>query len=148
MKFIVIIGFIIANLTAANVMAQCVEKIHITDIPYAKNSSYFSTEYSVQLDDIMAHYQSQSGYLLLEFKLNKVQRNEDVKHYNKWLANRRVVRIRTYLNNAAYPAPIISRILTASSEPERSVAIIWCDTQVNDINLRIAKFSEVTPSIQ
>jgi hypothetical protein len=148
MKFIVIIGFIIANLTAANVMAQCGEKTHITDIPYAKNSSYFSSEYSVQLDDIMAHYQSQSGYLLLEFKVNKVQRNEEVRHYSKWLASKRVDRIRTYLNNAAYPAPIISRILTASNQPERSVAIIWCDTQVNDTTPQVAKFSGVTPNSQ
>lgn len=143
MRFIVIIGFIIANFTAVNVMAKCNNKTHITDIPYAKNSSYFSNEYSTQLDDIMVHYQSQSGYLLLEFKVNKVQRSEDVRHYNKWLASRRVDRIRTYFNEAAYPAPIISRILTASNETERSVAILWCDTQVSDLHLRVAQAGKV-----
>lgn len=145
MRFIVIISFIIANFTTANVMAQCGIKTHIADIPYAKNSSYFGTQYSIQLDDIMTQYQSKSGYLLLEFKVNKVQRSEDIRYYNKWLASRRIDRIRSYFNEAAYPAPIISRILTASNETARSVAIIWCDTHTNDAKTRVALFSEIAP---
>ncbi|QQX81028.1 hypothetical protein JK628_03920 [Shewanella sp. KX20019] len=146
MKFIVIIGFITLILTTTNVMAKCANKTHITDIPYAKNSSYFSNKYSTRLDDIVTHYQSQSGYLLLEFKVNKVQRSEDVRHYNKWLASRRVERIRNYFNQASYSAPIISRILTASNETDRSVAVHWCDTQTDELHLRLAKISEAVPA--
>ncbi|MCL1049931.1 hypothetical protein L2755_09890 [Shewanella abyssi] len=146
MRFIVSIGFLIVTLTTANVMAQCANKTHITDIPYAKNSSYFSNKYSAQLDDIVTHYQSQSGYLLLEFKVNKVQRSKDVRHYNKWLASRRVERVRSYFNQAAYSAPIISRILTASNETDRSVAVHWCDTQTDEMNLRLAQVDALKPS--
>lgn len=138
MRLIFAIGFVIANLAVSTATANCSNQTHITDVAYAVNSSYFGNKYSAQLDELMSQYQAESGYLLLEFKVTKQQASEDQRQYNKWLANRRVDRIRTYLNQASYSAPIISRILTASIEDDRTVSILWCDTQANDAELRLA----------
>ncbi|MEZ9198104.1 hypothetical protein [Shewanella sp. 10N.286.54.B9] len=145
MRFIAATWLIFISLTATSVMAQCNQKVHITDIAYAKNSSYFSSKYSSELDELIAHPPKQAGYLLLEFKVSKIQPSEDVRHYNKWLANRRVDRIRTYLNESKYSAPIISRILTASTNTDRSVAIHWCAFSEQESNLRVAKLE--TPTV-
>ncbi|MEZ9821259.1 hypothetical protein AB4238_11675 [Shewanella sp. 10N.286.45.A1] len=145
MRFITVTWLILISLTATSVMAQCNQKVHITDIPYAKNSSYFSSKYGSELDELIAHPPNQSGYLLLEFKVNKIQPSEDVRQYNKWLANRRVDRIRTYLNESQYSAPIISRILTASTNTDRSVAIHWCAFPEQESSLRVAKLE--TPTV-
>ena len=138
MRFIAATWLIFISFTATSVMAQCNQKVHITDIAYAKNSSYFSSKYSSELDELVAHPPKQPGYLMLEFKVNKIQPSEDIRHYNKWLASRRVERVRTYLNQSDYSAPIISRVLTASNSTSRSVAIHWCETVTSESPLRVA----------
>ncbi|WP_076416300.1 hypothetical protein [Shewanella sp. UCD-KL12] len=117
-------------LFTGNAMAQCDKSIHVTEIPYAKNSSYFPSKYAKQLDKLVKESTEKPGYLLLEFQVLK-QQDEDGRKYDMWLANRRIDRIKEYLHNANYSAPIISRILTASSEEVRDVSIHWCDTENN-----------------
>ena len=148
MRFIAATRLIFISFTATSVMAQCNQKVHVTDITYAKNSSYFSSQYGSELDELIAHPPKQAGYLLLEFKVNKIQPSEDVRHYNKWLANRRVDRIRTYLIESEYSAPIISRILTASTTTDRSVAIHWCAFAEQETHLRVAKSENSTDITQ
>ncbi|ACJ30970.1 Conserved hypothetical protein [Shewanella piezotolerans WP3] len=148
MRFIAATWLIFISFTATSVMAQCNQKVHITDIAYAKNSSYFSSKYGSELDDLIAHPSKQAGYLLLEFKVNNIQPSEDVRHYNKWLANRRIERIRTYLNESEYSAPIISKILTASTDTDRSVAIHWCASPTEKTQLRVASIKAPTTSKQ
>ncbi|MPY23620.1 OmpA family protein [Shewanella psychropiezotolerans] len=123
---------IICLLFAGSAIAECKQYIHLTEIPYAKNSSYFPSKYAKQLDELIESTSSKPGYLLLEFQILKHQASDDNRKYNMWLANRRIDRIKQYLTNSHYPAPVISRILTASNEDLRDVSITWChDAQSN-----------------
>ncbi len=115
-------------LFTGNAIAQCEQSKHLTEIPYAKNSSYFPSKYAKQLDKLVEETTEKTGYLLLEFQVLKHQQDDDGRKYDMWLANRRIGRIKEYLNNSDYSAPIISRILTASTEEVRDVTIHWCDT--------------------
>ncbi|BAJ03549.1 OmpA family protein [Shewanella violacea] len=118
---------IICLLFAGSAIAQCEQNIHITDIPYAKNSSYFPSQYTKQLDKLIENASDNPGYLVLEFQILKHPKSDDARKYNMWLAKRRIDRIKEYLTHAHYPAPIISRILTASNKDIRYVSISWCD---------------------
>lgn len=122
-------------LFATSAMAQCDNNTHIIDIVYPKNSSYFDSEYGSKLERLTSNTVQGSGYLLLEFKVNQTQSTKEAREYNKWLAQRRIDRVKTYLNNAAYPAPVITRLLTASTEKNRSLSVIWC----NDENAQVLK---------
>ncbi|MCJ8301609.1 hypothetical protein [Shewanella sp.] len=114
-------------LFAGSAIAECEPNIHITEIPYAKNSSYFPSKYAKQLDELIESTSNKPGYLLLEFQILKLQASDDARKYNMWLANRRIDRIKEYLTNSHYPAPVISRILTASNEDLRDVSVSWCN---------------------
>ncbi|AQS40002.1 OmpA family [Shewanella psychrophila] len=118
---------IICLLFAGSAIAECEQNTHLTEIPYAKNSSYFPSKYAKQLDELIKNTSDKSGYLLLEFQILKHQSNDDARKYNMWLANRRIDRIKEYLTNSHYSAPVISRILTASNEDLRDVSISWCN---------------------
>ncbi|GIU43438.1 hypothetical protein TUM4438_12360 [Shewanella sairae] len=122
MKFIAIICLLVSG----SALAQCNNSSHIFDIPYPKNSSYFAGQYAAQLDALTHGTQATEGYLLLEFKVNPIYSTEESHKYNKWLAERRIDRIKSYLSDSAYSAPVITRILTASHNVDRSVSIIWC----------------------
>ena len=118
---------IICLLFAGSAIAECEQNIHLTEIPYAKNSSYFPSKYAKQLDELIESTSNKPGYLLLEFQILKLQASDDARKYNMWLANRRIDRIKEYLTNSHYSAPVISRILTASTEDLRDVSISWCN---------------------
>ncbi|GIU21681.1 hypothetical protein L2719_00665 [Shewanella schlegeliana] len=128
-------------LFATSTMAQCDNNTHIIDIVYPKNSSYFDSQYSSQLDQLTKNTQQNTGYLLLEFKVNQTQSTKEAREYNKWLAQRRIERVKVYLNDAAYPAPVISRLLTASTEKNRSVSVIWCPDE-SEQGVRVASKNE------
>ncbi|MGS0676389.1 hypothetical protein [Shewanella sp. 30m-9] len=138
MKSIAVVGLLFAG----SVAAQCDNQTHIVDIPYAKNSSYFAGHYASQLDKLSKNTQANSGYLLLEFKVNQTQTTEEARKYNKWLAQRRIERVKTYLDNAAYPAPVITRILTASTDENRNVSVVWCAAETEQLQIQIASKDE------
>jgi|GEM_PF-3385110 len=115
-------------LGAWNATAQCNINIHLATIPYAKNSSYFPTQYSSELDSVLQKATEKAGYLLLEFQVQQQQESEDIRNYNMWLANRRITRVKEYLTKSNYASPIISRILTAGTERRRDVSISWCES--------------------
>ncbi|MGS0680252.1 hypothetical protein ACVBIL_03720 [Shewanella sp. 125m-7] len=129
-------------LFAGGAIAQCDNQTHIVDIPYAKNSSYFAGQYASQLDELSKSAQADAGYLLLEFKVSQKQASEEARRYNKWLAERRIERVRTHLNNADYPAPVITRILTASTDIDRSVVVVWCADESEQAAIQIASKDE------
>ncbi len=108
-----------------NVSAQCDNNIYLTSIPYAKNSSYFPSEYSNELDSVLEQTSNNKGYLLLEFQVTE-QADEKSKKYNMWLADRRINRVKEYLTTSSYSSPIVSKILTASTHDRRDVSISWC----------------------
>lgn len=137
MKWIAAIGLLITT----NALAQCENNTHILDIVYPKNSSYFSSQYGSKLEQLTKNTQQGAGYLLLEFKVNQAQSTKEAREYNKWLAQRRIDRVKTYLNDAAYPAPVITRLLTASTEENRSVSVVWCPDE-REQEVRVASKSE------
>lgn len=125
-------------LFAGSAIAECESNIHLTEIPYAKNSSYFPSKYAKQLDELIETTSNKPGYLLLEFQILKQQVNDDARKYNMWLANRRINRIKEYLTNSHYSAPVISRILTASNEDIRDVSVSWCNAAQSSAAVALA----------
>lgn len=117
---------IISILAAGSATAQCNPSIHMFDIPYAKNSSYFPSSYSTQLDAISSEHKDQSGYLLLEFQMLKMQVGDELRAYNLWLAQRRIDRVKTYLSDSNFAAPVVTRILTAGLTKRRDISVSWC----------------------
>ncbi|WP_394201162.1 hypothetical protein [Shewanella waksmanii] len=118
-------------LVAGSAVAQCQQPLHMADIPYPKNSSYFNSQYNAQLEAIIGAEHPSEGYLLLEFPVTKQQKDEQSRQYNMWLAGKRLTRIKQFLTNAEYPFPVITRILTASTEELRQVSISWCATETS-----------------
>ena len=129
-------------LLSVNAMAQCDNASHVFDIPYAKNSSYFAGQYAIKLDSFTQAATSNQGYLLLEFKVNPKQLSTEAQQYNKWLAERRIERIKNYLNKADYSAPVITRILTASTNVDRSVSLTWCADEPEKVIMQVASKDE------
>ncbi|WP_108944498.1 hypothetical protein [Shewanella halifaxensis] len=129
-------------LLSANAMAQCDNANHVFDIPYAKNSSYFASQYAKQLDSFSQTPASDQGYLLLEFRVAPSQLSIEAQQYNKWLAERRIDRVKSYLNRAEYPAPVITRILTASTNVDRSVSLTWCPDEPEEVTMQVASKDE------
>ncbi|MCL1140091.1 hypothetical protein [Shewanella pneumatophori] len=123
---------------SGSAFAQCDNASHVFDIPYAKNSSYFAGQYASQLDSFSRVAPPSAGYLLLEFKVDPKQLTAEAKQYNKWLAERRIERIKSYLNKTEYSAPVITRILTASNSVDRSVSITWCPDEPEKLALQVA----------
>jgi len=121
-----------------NVAAQCDNNIYLTTIPYAKNSSYFPSEYSKKLDSVLEQTSDNKGYLLLEFQVTE-QVDDKSKKYNMWLAGRRINRVKEYLTKLSYPSPIVSKILTASTHDKRDVSISWCNTSEEPSSTAIAE---------
>lgn len=122
------ITLLLLSFLAGHAIAQCDEPRHMADIPYPQNSSYFNSQYISQLQAILQAPTDSDGYLLLEFPVTKVQKDETTRQYNMWLAEKRLTRIKQFLTNADYPHPVITRILTASTEELRQVSINWCAT--------------------
>lgn len=125
-------------LFTSGALAHCDINTHITEIPYAKNSSYFPSQYTKQLDELIETSADKPGYLLLEFQIQEQLQDKNVRKYNMWLANRRIDRIKEYLTKSSYSAPIISRILTASSEELRDVNISWCHNEASQHDKMLA----------
>ncbi|WP_281212461.1 hypothetical protein [Shewanella insulae] len=113
-------------LFAAQASAACPQNISFGDIPFEKNSSYFASQYAKQLQKLIEQTQADSGYLLLEFPLNKGETNKKLRDYNLWLANRRIERVKTFLTKADYNQPVITKLLTASKQDTRTLSIHWC----------------------
>ncbi|MCK8044777.1 hypothetical protein MSG37_07765 [Shewanella sp. 1CM18E] len=123
---------------SGSAFAQCDNASHVFDIPYAKNSSYFAGQYASQLDSFSKSSSSNQGYLLLEFKVDPKQLTAEAQQYNKWLAERRIERVKSYLNKTEYSAPVITRILTASNNVDRSVSITWCSDEPEQSAIQVA----------
>ncbi len=129
-------------LFAGNAVAQCDNKTHIVDIPYAKNSSYFEGHYASLLDKLAQDTQAGTGYLLLQFDVNQNQSSEEKRKYNKWLAERRIERVKNQLNKANFSVPVITRILTASNKINRSVSVAWCPDETDYQVIQVANKAE------
>ncbi|WP_299801641.1 hypothetical protein [uncultured Shewanella sp.] len=129
-------------LFAGSAVAQCDNKTHIVDVPYAKNSSYFAGQYASLLDKLALDTQAGTGYLLLEFSVSQNQSTEEKRKYNKWLAERRIERVKNQLNKANFSVPVITRILTASNDITRSVSVAWCPDETDDQIIQIAGKAE------
>lgn len=113
-------------LFATQASAHCPQNINFGDIPFEKNSSYFASKHTKQLQQLIKQTQSDYGYLLLEFPLYKGQTDKQLQKYDLWLANRRIDRVRHYLSQSDYHQPVITRILTASNQDSRTLSIHWC----------------------
>jgi outer membrane protein OmpA-like peptidoglycan-associated protein len=116
----------LAVLITGNAVAQCDSSVHMFNIPYVKNSSYFPSAYSTRLDEISEEHKSKNGYLLLEFQVQKNQKSDELRAYNLWLAERRIHRVKSYLTESSFPAPIVTRILTAGMDKRRDISVTWC----------------------
>ena len=117
---------VISILTMGNAAAICDPSIHMLNIPYAKNSSHFKSTYSSQLSTVGEKYKTQTGYLLLEFQVQKEQISDELRTYNFWLAQRRIDRVKTHLLGSNFSPPVITRIFTASLSEQRNISISWC----------------------
>ncbi|GIU07070.1 MULTISPECIES: hypothetical protein [unclassified Shewanella] len=129
-------------LFAGSAVAQCDNKTHIVDIPYAKNSSYFEGHYGSLLDKLAKDTQAGTGYLLLQFDVSQNQSSEEKRQYNKWLAERRIERVKNQLNKANFSVPVITRILTASNDITRSVSVTWCPDETDYQVIQVASKAE------
>ncbi|MFQ6370803.1 hypothetical protein [Shewanella sp. YIC-542] len=117
------------SVLSAPAMAICTDEQKLGEVLYANNSSYFSSEDARHLDEIkQLAMDKKDGYLLLEFNVFAITDNEKLRHYNLWLAKRRIERVKHYLNTEPLPVPIITRIRTASSQERRDVDILWCES--------------------
>jgi len=117
-------------LLSTPLMAKCPKNINYGDIPFEKNSSYFSGKYTQKLKKLVTETQQGDGYLLLEFPVYKGQTDKKLREYDMWLANRRIDRVKHYLTQSAFSQPIVTRILTASDNDTRSVSLHWCTQTV------------------
>ncbi|MCE9677751.1 hypothetical protein LZP69_00915 [Shewanella sp. AS1] len=117
----------IASLSiSSNAIASCTQNISYGDIPFAINSSYFASEHTKQLQEVINTTQSNKGYLLLEFAIDNTLTDKKLREYDFWLANRRIERVKDYLSKADYQQPIVTRILTASRSDSRALRVHWC----------------------
>ncbi|WP_394391737.1 hypothetical protein [Shewanella woodyi] len=121
-----VITTILLLLIAGSATAQCDSSIHMFNIPYEKNSSYFPSAYSSKLDAISEDRKGEDGYLLLEFQVQEKQRSDELRTYNLWLAQRRIDRVKSYLTDAHFAAPVVTRILTAGVDKRRDISVSWC----------------------
>ncbi len=123
-------------LTSANVSAWCDHHNQIGEIPYKINSSYFGQKSAKQLDAIVDAAQSKStdGYLILEYQLNTKEidnindpkAKQERRKYNRWLADRRIKRVKDYLQAKQVNSPILSRLRTTANKASRSVTVHEC----------------------
>ncbi|NRD75409.1 hypothetical protein HQQ94_19725 [Shewanella sp. VB17] len=116
----------ISILAIGNATAICDPSVHMLNIPYPKNSSHFPNTYSIKLDAIGQQHKSKTGYLLLEFQVQKEQISDELRTYNLWLAQRRIDRVKNHLINSNFSAPVITRIFTESLSEQRNISISWC----------------------
>lgn len=137
---------IVSIFAVGGATAQCNPSIHMFDIPYAKNSSYFSSSYSTQLNAIGKERKEQSGYLLLEFQVQKEQVSDELRTYNLWLAQRRIDRVKTYLSDSNFVAPVVTRILTAGLTKRRDMSVSWCPLSASPeaTSVRLAESQETS----
>lgn len=107
--------------------AACEGQEQLGQVDYASNSSYFADSASAELNKIGKQTQEKGhGYLVLEFNLHPVANDKKLQQYNLWLANRRIERVKAFLNKNQVAAPIITRIKTAAPKEQRQVDILWC----------------------
>lgn len=122
--------------TKAN--AWCETKSQVGEVAYNINSSYFGTQSSLELDKLItanANANTQSGYFMLEYRLDneEIAQIEDPKAkaerqtYNRWLAERRIKRVKDYLLNKSLQWPVLTRLSTADKNVTRSVIISRCE---------------------
>ncbi|QDF66116.1 hypothetical protein FJQ87_04950 [Shewanella sp. SNU WT4] len=131
--FSVLLAFV-----AMSANASCLNGEHLGEVEFSINSSYFSGQGQQLLNQVnspTASKASADGYLLLQFSAGLDTSDEKLKDYNKWLAQRRIERIKHYLTTQAFNAPIISRILTVENTQVRSVQLYWCPALAPDISL-------------
>jgi len=116
--------------------AKCSGNNDLGDISFDKNSSYFGASGIKLLDTIASGPDSAQGYLLLEFAFDRSEGDERLQKYNMWLAQRRIDRVREYLGNKGFPAPVVSLIRTAAADDSRKLQLSWCEndeTTADDI---------------
>ncbi|MBW8182954.1 hypothetical protein [Shewanella nanhaiensis] len=137
-----VITTILLLLAAGSATAQCDPSIHMFNIPYEKNSSYFPSAYSSKLDAISEEHKGEDGYLLLEFQVQEKQRSDELRAYNLWLAQRRIDRVKSYLTDAHFAAPVVTRILTAGVDKRRDISVSWCPSEKTPSPVRLVESKE------
>ena len=114
-------------LVSHSVLAACTGQEQLGQVDYATNSSYFAAGATAELDKISQQTQQKGqGYVVLEFNLHPVINDKKLQQYNLWLANRRLERVKQYLNKTKVAAPIVTLIKTAAPAEQRQVEILWC----------------------
>ena len=117
---------LLSLLWLGNAAAHCPQELELVGIPFDVNSSYFGKHHAKQLQQLITDTQIDNGYLLLEFPIYKGQTDKKLRKYDRWLAYRRIERVKEYLAKSDYKAPIMTRILTASNDNSRTLRIHWC----------------------
>ncbi|MCS4557133.1 hypothetical protein L9G74_11835 [Shewanella sp. C32] len=121
------LGALLCLAMSHSAAAACDGQEQLGQVDYAKNSSYFPSTASSQLDKVSKQAQQKGeGYLMLEFNLRPIVGDKKLQQYNMWLANRRIERVKTYLTKNNLTSPIITRINTAAASEQRQVDIVWC----------------------
>lgn len=117
---------LLSLLSIGNASAHCLNEVDLFDIQFELNSSYFGKQQAKQLQQLPTDTQVGNGYLLLEFPIYKGQTDKKLRQYDRWLAYRRIARVKDYLTKSDYQAPIMTRILTASNDDSRTLSLHWC----------------------
>lgn len=127
--FIIVLCIFLSSQYAA---AFCPKEKTIANIEFKENSSYLLEQDKQLLDSLLINQVRESilksGYLLLEFSIDKYADEAEVAKYNLWLANRRIERVKSYLNRNQQ-LPIISRVLTSGDNDIRILSIFLCSTE-------------------
>ncbi|QSX30570.1 hypothetical protein JYB88_02605 [Shewanella cyperi] len=116
---------VILMLMSVKSWANCDSNNDLGGISFDKNSSYFGKAASQVLDAILDP--TAPGYLRLEFAINSNEGDEQLRQYNLWLAQRRIDRVREYLGNKGFAAPVVSLIRTAATDTSRNLQLVWCE---------------------
>lgn len=125
---------------SAKASAWCENQSQVGIVEYKINSSYFGSLTAQELDRIIMSdtlSAAKNGYLMLEYHLdqNEIAQITDPKAklerqtYNRWLAERRIKRVKDYLVNKELQLPVLTRLRTThSDDAKRSVFIHSCET--------------------
>ncbi|GGI92261.1 hypothetical protein [Shewanella gelidii] len=140
-------------LFSCNTFAWCEMKTELTQVSFNQNSSYFNSLSTQQLDTLLQQFIEKSAVaeqedpvFVLEYKLNQASLDQESFKYNRWLADRRISRVKDYLATQLSSTPIVSQINTASAISDRSVTIQLCHNSalpsgmlaaVENLNIRI-----------
>ncbi len=130
---------IISCLFVTSSYGQCLQYLNPVNIAFDVNSSYFSSQYTKQIQEFIQQTSTEDGYLLLELPLSKGGNGAKMQEYNLWLANRRIERVKNYLTQSDVQSPIITRLLTASKLDSRTVSLRWCQQATDNTDLANSK---------